>query len=49
MRELGVHSKDEVLIKEGYSIDVVVLWEGEQIAIEVDGPFHFLGGYQKKS
>ena len=31
-------------MKEGYSIDVVVLWGGEWVAVEVDGPSHFLSG-----
>ena len=32
----------------GYSIDALVaLNDGERIAVEVDGPFHFLGGSQQ--
>ena len=46
LAELGAHLKEEWVIEEGYSIDVLVLnlWEGEQVAVEVDGSSHFLRG-----
>ena len=44
LRELSVRLMEEVLIEEGYRIDVRVLWEGTQIAIEVDGPTQWLNG-----
>eukprot|EP00746_Dinoflagellata_sp_MGD_P109548 gnl/MRDRNA2_/MRDRNA2_46926_c0_seq1.p1 gnl/MRDRNA2_/MRDRNA2_46926_c0~~gnl/MRDRNA2_/MRDRNA2_46926_c0_seq1.p1 ORF type:complete len:587 (-),score=107.87 gnl/MRDRNA2_/MRDRNA2_46926_c0_seq1:178-1938(-) len=43
LTELGAHLQEEVVIKEGYSVDIIVLWKGKQVAIEVDGPSHFLG------
>ena len=35
--------------KEGYSIDVLVLWKGECVAVEVDGPSHYLKGGSGRS
>ena len=45
IRSHDVHVKEEHRCKvSGYSIDVLVtLNNGEQIAVEVDGPSHFLG------
>jgi len=40
---LGASVQEEVVLEEGYSLDVVVDWHGERLAIEVDGPSHFLG------
>ena len=42
LSRLGACPEQEVVIKEGYSIDVLILWNGERVAIEVDGPTHFL-------
>ena len=36
--------QEELIIQEGYSIDVVVLWKGKWVAIEFDGPSHFFRG-----
>eukprot|EP00965_Chrysotila_dentata_P045925 1526585-Pleurochrysis_carterae.AAC.1 len=33
----------EVVTEIGYSIDIVVEWQGVQIGLEVDGPSNFLG------
>lgn len=33
----------EVQTEEGYSLDFVVEWRSQQIAIKVDGPSHFVG------
>ena len=41
---LGSHIEEEVIIKEGYSIDAVSQWKDDLVAIEVDGPSHFLQG-----
>ena len=41
--DLGLQPKDEVVIDEGYSIDIVVNSAGVTVAIEVDGPSHFVG------
>ncbi len=41
---MGLEPKEEKRIPEGYSIDITVEWGGETIAIEVDGPSHFMGG-----
>jgi hypothetical protein len=40
---LGLNPQEEVRTEEGYSLDYVVEWRGQQIAIEVDGPRHFVG------
>lgn len=36
--------QQEFVTEEGYSIDVRMLWEGEYVGVEVDGPSHFLTG-----
>jgi hypothetical protein len=40
---LGLYPQEEVLTEEGYSLDFVVEWRGQRVAIEVDGPSHFVG------
>ena len=40
---LGVSVQEEVVLEEGYSLDLVVNWRGERLAVEVDGPSHFVG------
>jgi len=40
---MGLQPQEEVLIKSGYRIDAVVEVNGKQIAVEVDGPSHFIG------
>ena len=35
--------EEELLMKSGYRIDAVVEVNGKQIAVEVDGPSHFIG------
>jgi len=40
---MGLQPKEEVLLKSGYRIDAVVEVNRKQIAIEVDGPSHFIG------
>ena len=37
------HMEHEVTLPSGYSVDLVVEYEGVRIAVEVDGPSHFLG------
>jgi len=43
LSSLGLQPQEEVLLKSGYRIDAVVEVNGKQIAVEVDGPSHFLG------
>ena len=44
LTSLGLSVQEEVVIEEGYSLDLVVDCGGEQpVAIEVDGPSHFVG------
>jgi len=44
LASLGLSVQEEVVIEEGYSLDLVVDCGGEQpVAIEVDGPSHFVG------
>ena len=40
---LGLKPRDEVRTPQGYSLDIVVKYEGREVAIEVDGPSHFVG------
>jgi hypothetical protein len=40
---LGLNPQEEVWTEEGYSLDYVVERRGQQVAIEVDGPWHFVG------
>merc|ERR1712196_658173 len=44
LQDIGAHPKEEWVSEEGYNIDAVVLWEGKRIAVEVDGPHHYLSG-----
>ena len=34
----------QVITDEGLSLDVVVVWRGERVGVEVDGPTHFVPG-----
>jgi len=43
LSSIGLQPQEEVLIKSGYRIDAVVEVNGKQIAVEVDGPSHFIG------
>jgi len=40
---MGLQPQEEVLMESGYRIDAIVEVNGEQIAVEVDGPSHFIG------
>ena len=40
---IGLQPEEEVLTKSGYRLDAIVEVNGKKIAIEVDGPTHFLG------
>ena len=41
--ELELAPREEVRTPQGYSLDAVVLYGGCEVAIEVDGPWHFCG------
>ena len=43
MLALGLAPREEVRTEQGYSLDAVVLHGGREVAIEVDGPWHFCG------
>jgi len=43
LASLGASVQEEKVLEEGYSLDLVVDWRGEQLAVEVDGPSHFVG------
>ena len=43
LSSIGLQPQEEVLLKSGYRIDAVVEVGGKQIAVEVDGPSHFIG------
>jgi hypothetical protein len=43
LSSLGLTPQKEVRTEEGYSLNYVVEWRGHPIAIEVDGPSHFVG------
>ena len=40
---LGLPVREEVGTPQGYSLDAVVVFEGREVAVEVDGPSHFVG------
>ena len=40
---LGLAPREEVRTPQGYSLDAVVSHGGREVAVEVDGPSHFLG------
>ena len=40
---LGLAPREEVRTPQGYSLDAVVSHGGREVAVEVDGPTHFLG------
>ena len=43
LRALGLAPQEEVRTPQGYSLDAVVSHGGREVAVEVDGPSHFLG------
>jgi len=43
LESIGATVQEEVVIEEGYRLDCVVDWRGERVAVEADGPFHFVG------
>jgi len=43
LASLGAAVQEEKVLNEGYSLDSVVDWRGERLAVEVDGPSHFVG------
>jgi RAP domain/FAST kinase-like protein, subdomain 2 len=40
------HVEEEVQTKIGYSLDAAVVFQGNPIGVEADGPFHFVGQLQ---
>ena len=46
---MGLQPQEEVLMESGYRIDAVVEVNGEQIAVEVDGPSHFIGRSRERT
>ena len=47
LRALGYDPQEEVRTAQGYSLDAVVCAERHTVAVEVDGPSHFVGSTQK--
>ena len=43
LQALGLQVDEEVRTELGYSVDAVVLWGSCEVAVEVDGPSHFVG------
>ena len=43
LQKLDLEPEHEVRVAEGYTLDLVVEYEGVRIGVEVDGPTHFLG------
>ncbi|EOD25392.1 hypothetical protein EMIHUDRAFT_237827 [Emiliania huxleyi CCMP1516] len=43
LSRLGFSAEEEVLTEAGYSLDAVIEHGGARIAVEVDGPSHFIG------
>ena len=40
---LGLAPLEDVRLPEGYALDLVVQWRGENVAVQVDGPWRFAG------
>jgi len=49
LSSMGLQPQEEVLLKSGYRIDAVVEVDGKQIAVEVDGPSHFIGRSKERT
>jgi len=49
LSSMGLQPLEEVLLKSGYRIDAVVEVNGQQIAVEVDGPSHFIGRSRERT
>ena len=43
IKSLGLKPREEYLTSTGYTLDALVEINGEQVGVEVDGPFHFAG------
>ena len=43
LRALGLAPREEERTPQGYSLDAVVSHGGREVAVEVDGPWHFVG------
>ena len=43
LSSMGLQPQEEVLLNSGYMIDAIVEVNGKQVAVEVDGPSHFIG------
>jgi hypothetical protein len=43
LEALGLQPREEVRTPSGYSVDAMVAVEGREVAVEVDGPSHFVG------
>ena len=43
LSSMGLQPQEEVLMESGYRVDAVVEVNREQIAVEIDGPSHFIG------
>ena len=41
---MGLQPREEVRTPLEYSVDALVDFEGREVAVEVDGPWHFVGG-----
>jgi len=49
LSSMDLNLQEEVLLKSGYRIDAVVEVSGKQIAVEVDGPSHFIGRSRERT
>ena len=43
LKKLGLEPQEEVRTSHGYSLDAVMRVDGRDVAVEVDGPSHFVG------
>ena len=43
LQAMGLAPREEERTPQGYSLDVVVSYGGREVAVEVDGPSHFMG------
>ena len=43
LRALALPVREELVTAQGYSLDAVVTHEDCEVAVEIDGPWHFMG------
>jgi len=49
LSSIGLDSEQEVLLKSGYRVDAVGEAHGNKVAVEIDGPHHFIGRSKERN